>query len=231
MFMEVRRLELPRGWMCVSILLLLLIAAPSYAHEIPVDATIQMFVKPEGQRLQLLVRAPLAAMRAVDYVTRANGTVDVSQIDVPLRIAAKRWISDNLKLYEGETLLPEPTIVSVRPAILADRSIGSYQDFLVHVHQPLEEDYTFIWPQGFLDVHFEYTVQSERSKFVIQPQFALLAHRTLTVVRFMPPDNPVRAFELWGDPGLVRLDPRWHQAALQFVGLGFQHILDGIDHL
>jgi hypothetical protein len=29
----------------------------------------------------------------------------------------------------------------------------------------------------------------------------------------------------------VRLDPRWHQAALRFVALGFQHILDGIDHL
>ena len=41
----------------------------------------------------------------------------------------------------------------------------------------------------------------------------------------------MRAFEFVGDPGLVRLDPRWHQAALQFVKLGFTHILDGIDHL
>jgi hypothetical protein len=29
----------------------------------------------------------------------------------------------------------------------------------------------------------------------------------------------------------VRLDPRWHQAVLQFIKLGFTHILDGIDHL
>jgi hypothetical protein len=41
----------------------------------------------------------------------------------------------------------------------------------------------------------------------------------------------VRAFEYNGDAGLVRLDPRWHQAALTFVRLGFFHILDGIDHL
>jgi hypothetical protein len=41
----------------------------------------------------------------------------------------------------------------------------------------------------------------------------------------------VRAFELEGDPGLVRLDPRWHQAAARFVALGFRHILDGTDHL
>ena len=34
-----------------------------------------------------------------------------------------------------------------------------------------------------------------------------------------------------GDPGLVRLDPRWYQAAFRFVQLGFFHILDGTDHL
>ena len=49
--------------------------------------------------------------------------------------------------------------------------------------------------------------------------------------RFLPPGGGVRAFEFPGDPGLVQLDPRWHQAALQFVKLGFFHILDGADHL
>jgi hypothetical protein len=33
------------------------------------------------------------------------------------------------------------------------------------------------------------------------------------------------AFDYRGNPGLVRLDPRWHQAAWRFVQLGFQHIL------
>jgi hypothetical protein len=41
----------------------------------------------------------------------------------------------------------------------------------------------------------------------------------------------VRAFEYLDDPGLVRLDPRWYQAGLRFVNLGFFHILDGTDHL
>jgi hypothetical protein len=38
-------------------------------------------------------------------------------------------------------------------------------------------------------------------------------------------------FRYDGDPGLVRLDPSWHHAAIRFVRLGFEHILDGIDHL
>ena len=45
------------------------------------------------------------------------------------------------------------------------------------------------------------------------------------------PTGETRAFEFHGDPGLLRLDPRWHQAALRFVVSGFWHILEGIDHL
>jgi hypothetical protein len=55
--------------------------------------------------------------------------------------------------------------------------------------------------------------------------------RVVTVLRFLPPGGAVRPFEFTGDPGLVRLDPRWGQAALRFVEAGFFHILDGIDHL
>jgi hypothetical protein len=65
----------------------------------------------------------------------------------------------------------------------------------------------------------------------VAPRFARLGNRTVTVLQFVPPGGAVRAFELEGDPGIVRLDPRWHQAALRFVALGFEHILDGTDHL
>ncbi len=50
-------------------------------------------------------------------------------------------------------------------------------------------------------------------------------------MRFLPPGGAERAFDIHGDPGIVRLDPRWHQAAFLFVKDGFFHILDGIDHL
>jgi hypothetical protein len=50
-------------------------------------------------------------------------------------------------------------------------------------------------------------------------------------LRFLPPGSAERAFEFHGDPGVVALDPRWHQAALRFVESGFLHILEGTDHL
>src|SRR3989441_12586585 len=81
------------------------------------------------------------------------------------------------------------------------------------------------------DVLMDYPIQSDRSEFAIHPRYERLGLRVVTALRFMPPTGVVRAFEFLGDPGLVRIDPRWHQAALRFVQMGFLHILDGTDHL
>ena len=81
------------------------------------------------------------------------------------------------------------------------------------------------------DVLLEYPIQSDRSRFSIRPGLERFAARVVTVVRFLPPGGAVRAYEFTGDPGMVPLDPRWHQAALGFIKLGFFHILDGTDHL
>jgi hypothetical protein len=82
-----------------------------------------------------------------------------------------------------------------------------------------------------LDALLEYPIRSEQSRFSLHPAFARLGLRVTTTVRVVLPDGAVRAFELHGNPGAVLLDPRWHEAARQFVILGFRHILDGIDHL
>jgi hypothetical protein len=88
-----------------------------------------------------------------------------------------------------------------------------------------------VWNQVWLDVLLEYPIRSEASEFSIRPRLEHLANRVVTVLRFLPPGGAVRAFEFTGDPGLVELDPRWDQAVLRFVRLGFLHILDGTDHL
>ena len=51
------------------------------------------------------------------------------------------------------------------------------------------------------------------------------------MIRFEPPEGPARTYRIEGDSELVELDPRWQQAAARFVAQGFQHILDGADHL
>jgi hypothetical protein len=82
-----------------------------------------------------------------------------------------------------------------------------------------------------LDALFETPIRSEEGPFSIRPRHARLGMRVVTVLRFLPASGGVRAFEYRGEPGLVRLDPRWHQAARRFVEGGFYHILDGLDHV
>src|SRR5204863_4131975 len=96
---------------------------------------------------------------------------------------------------------------------------------------PPSNDTRVLLDQDMIDVLFEFPIQSEQSRFSIHPALARLGLRVVTVLRFLPASGGVRAFEFIGDPGLVRLDPQWHQAALRFVDLGFFHILDGTDHL
>jgi hypothetical protein len=202
------------------------------AHDIPNDVTVQAFVKPVGGRLHLLVRAPLRACRDVDFPKRGPGYLDLARADDSLRDAATLWIAEAVHLYEGDRRLPNPRIVETRVSLESDKSFASYEEALAHVtgaKLPVETD--LYWNQAMLDVLFEYPIQSDAADFSIQPGFARLGLRVVTVLRFLPPGGAVRAYEFTGDPGFVRLDPRWSQAALRFVEAGFFHILDGADHL
>lgn len=212
--------------------LFFLLPCCALAHDIPNDVTVQAFVKLQGDRLHLLVRVPLQAMRDINFPERGRGYLDLNRAAPILPGAATLWISDFIELYEGETLLPKPRIIASRVSLPSDRSFESYDAALAHVTGPaLPEDTIVSWDQTMLDVLFDYPIQSEQSSFSIHPGLARLGLRVVTVLRFLPPGGAVRAFEFTGDPGLVRLDPRWHQAALRFVDLGFLHILDGTDHL
>jgi hypothetical protein len=205
---------------------------PAAAHDIPSDATVQMFFKPAGNQLNILVRVPLKTMRDVEFPERGQGYLDFDRVDPSLQEAATLWISDFVDVYEGDARLPKPRVVVTRLSLESDPSFASYEQALAHVTGPKISNNTAIfWDQLMLDVLFEYPIQSDQSHFSIHPALDRLAARVLIVLRFLPPGGAIRAFEFLGDPGLVHLDPRWFQAAGQFVKLGFFHILDGTDHL
>ena len=223
------------GARTIAALLALLFFAPAHplsAHDIPSDATVQMFFKPAGNHLNILVRVPLKTMRDVEFPERGQGYLDLDRVDPTLREAASLWVSDFIDVYEGDTRLPKPRVVDTRLSLESDPSFTSYDQALRHFSAPkISNDTAIFWDQLMLDVLFEYPIQSDESQFSIHPGLDRLAARVVIALRFLPPGGAVRAFEFLGDPGLVRLDPRWFQAAGQFVKLGFFHILDGTDHL
>jgi len=218
----------------VALAAVLLVGAPALApaHEIPKSVTVFAFLRPEGRVLRLVARVPLEAMRDIQWPLRGPGYLELSRLDSLLRDGAKIWLADNLKLYEDGAALAAPVIRSARVSLQSDRSFESYEAAVRHfADASLPTTTDLAWQQAMVDVILEYPIASATSHFSVDPALARLGVRTTTVLRFIPPDGAERAFTYVGDPGLVHLDPQWFQAARQFIALGFEHILDGIDHL
>ncbi|PYU58211.1 MAG: hypothetical protein DMG55_17395 [Acidobacteria bacterium] len=223
---------MPRIFVALLASLYLFFPSSAAAHDIPNDVIVQAFVRSQGNRLHLLVRVPLKAMRDINFPERGPGYLDLRRVGDVLPGAATLWIADFIEVFEGDSRLSKPQILATRISLPSDRSFASYEDALAHMAgPPLSNDTSVYWDQTMIDVLFEFPIQSEQSRFSIHPALARLGLRVVTVLRFLPASGGVRAFEFIGDPGLVRLDPQWHQAALRFVDLGFFHILDGTDHL
>ncbi len=208
------------------------VASGAGAHDVPADVKLNVFFRPTGDRLELLIRVPLAAMREVDFPTRGPGYLDVSRVEPALRYVTQVWLTDNIEIHENGTPFPAPRVARARVSLPSDRSFASYETARKHLDgPPLADDLDLYWNQLLLDVLLEYPIRSERSQFAIHPRFDRLGLKVSTALRFLTPDGATRAFEFLGDPGLVQLDPSWRQAAQTFVVLGFWHILGGIDHL
>jgi hypothetical protein len=217
----------------IAIGLLLGFTATPTAHDIPGDVTVQAFLKPENNRLRLLIRVPLEAMQDINFPLRGPGYLDLEGAEVLLPDAAMLWLGQEVELFENGNLLAEPELADLRLSLPSDRSFETYETALENIirGERLAADTQLIWRQAMLDVALDYNIESDESSFSIRPGVERLGLRVVTVLRFITPEGNERPFELRGDPGIVTLDPRWHQAAWRFVRSGFDHILDGIDHL
>src|SRR5260221_8898491 len=139
------------------------------AHDIPNDVTVQAFLKPTGDRLHLLVRVPLKAMRDVDFPVRGKEAfLDIERTVALLPDAATLWISDFIDLYENNSVLPKPRVAKILISLPSDRSFTSYDAAMAHVTGP-ELDNNVFWDQVMLDVLFEYPIHSDQSRFFIAP--------------------------------------------------------------
>ena len=51
----------------IVLLAALSFVAPAAAHDIPIEALVRMFVKPQGHTLRVLVRMPLKSITEAEY--------------------------------------------------------------------------------------------------------------------------------------------------------------------
>jgi hypothetical protein len=208
------------------------LAPSAFSHVIPDDVTVQMFAKPEGGRLHLLVRVPFTALADIIFPSHAGGDLDLPQVDGMLATAAKTWISDWIDVYEDDALLSPPQVIETRVSLPYDTSFASYEEAWAHIRGPRLPASVEVFPdQALLDVWFDYPIHSDRAGFAIHSRLARLAVRVVTTVRFVPPSGAMRVYGYQGDPGLFSLDPAGSRAVARFVPLGFFQILKGTDYL
>jgi len=191
-----------------------------------------MIVRPAGATLSVLLRVPLEAMQDMNFPTLGPGYLDIARADGELAAAAQRWLADALEIYENGDRLPRPQLVAVRVSIPSDRSFGDFETARAHIlGEALPQSTQLIWRQALLDVLFELPIASLQSSLAVFPRFERLGLDVTTVIRYEAPGGETRMFQLYGEPELIELDPRWHQAAWRFIVQGFEHILGGTDHL
>ena len=218
----------------VQSLLLMAVSSPSLsiAHDIPSRVTVHAFVKPEGNLLTALIRVPMEALGEISFPLIGPGYIQLSEADFQINDAARVYITESIHFYENDIQLTEKTLEEVRVSLPSNRSFTNYEDALENILSPrLEDSVDLFWRQGVLDIMVTYPIQSEASDFSVNPQLATLSNETSTVLRFVLPEGGERVFNYLGNPGIVVLDPRWYQAAFRFVAMGFEHILEGTDHL
>ena len=202
------------------------------AHDIPSRITVNAFVKPEGDTLTALLRVPMEAFGEISFPLRGPGFIQISEADFAINDAARVYLTESFKFYEDGVELTEKSVAAVRVELPSDRSFTDFDTARANLlSEPLEDSVNLYWRQGVLDVMVTYPISDENANFSVDPLLGTLANETTTVLRFLVPGGAERLFNYTGNPGVVDLDPRWHQAALRFVGMGFEHILEGIDHL
>ena len=196
----------------------------------PSDVLVQMFVRPMGPHLQVLVRLPLISLLNINLPKRGEDFLDLAAIEPSLKDAATAT-ADAVDFFKGGHKLVAPRTLAVRVSLPSDASFASYESAMAHFSSStLPVDTEVVWNQGYFDALLEYDVEPG-DEFALHPYFTALAPRVVSVVHFIPPNSPQRSFELTNDPGLVHLNPRWYQTVWTFVRAGFLQIPGGAEYL
>lgn len=211
-------------------------SVPLPAHEIPEDVEVRVLLVPAGADMRVAIQVPLSAMRDFDFATRGPGYLDLGRVDSQLEAAARLWLLDNLSLYADGVSLGAPHLEGVRVALPSDKRFQDPQrafGAILSEHLPVTTN--LYWEQALLEVALTYsgagTGLNGTSHLAVEPAFARLGLNTITRIYFSGEDGTVRSISLSGNPGRVSLNPGPLEVLGRFLLLGFEHVLDGTDHL
>ena len=202
------------------------------AHEVPDRVDIAVFLKPDGNRLRILVRMPANAL--IDFLlpTAEGNWLDLANADEPAADGARVWIAEMLQLFEDGAALPRPDLIKVRLSLVNDPAFATYASALTRVTGPkLPSDTLALQEQVTVDALLETPIGSTASDFSLTPRFGRLGVLVYTTVTFLPPDGSIHQFLYEGDPPTFALNPARVQTAGRFFKAGASHYFSDPEYL
>src|SRR2546428_8674325 len=202
---------------------LLLLPRPGHTNggDLPPQILLEGFVKPEGDRLHLVVRIPLILLQNLNPPKRGPGYLDLVPIDKWLNEAAAATGRDIELFEDADRLRPPPNAAQI--SLPSERSFDGYASAAAHIagrRLPVSTD--VVWYQGYFDAHLEYPIRSAPADFAIHMKVEPgLGQRIKLRVQYLPVSGVSRTYEIRGGSGRLSLDPRGYEAARMFVMLGF----------
>lgn len=226
--------EKTRQFLSMALMLAWLVCSWSSvsAHDIPGRVSVLAYVKPQDTELLALIRVPMEALTEVEFPLRGPGYLDLARADAALTEAAQLYLLDALEMFADGQRLRDGRIVRARVAPVGDRSFVDFASALALVRsERLSDDEELYWKQGWLDVLLSYPLAKPAQRVAMEARLERLGAETHTALHFLPPAGPERVFTYVGAPGRIDFEPGFWSATSRFVALGFEHILDGFDHL
>jgi hypothetical protein len=223
---------MPKPWICrlaVWLWCIALGAVAASAHDLPLDRTMNGFIKIGSGQADFVVRVPLDLLVGVPFPVNGDH-YEIGTAGTAVRVALG-ILASNLVLWEGSVRLV-PSSANGELAPLSDLSFNNYDSALAQTGRSPAPDTVIGYQMGYLDAHFVYSITSPDSVFAIESTLAAdLGDYTRLAIRFIPFAGASRALLLNGASGRVLLNPPWFEASAGFVRLGIGHILSGYDHL
>jgi hypothetical protein len=197
---------------------------------LPESVEVRALAGREAGNLRLLVRVPLSVIRDIQFpVKRDTDYLDLSAIQTILPAAARYWIQGCFEVYENRERITDIEIAKTRISPFSDDSFRSFESALAHFSEaPPGNNVNLIWNQAWLDIDFHYSLEPGQSVIALEPKVASLAAHVTTQIQYVA-DRSTREFVFDGNPGLIYLEPRFSDVAIQFIEHGFSNVVRSPD--
>ena len=218
---------------CGLAVLMLFAVHSATAHELPERVVVKLIVQTGPDGLDVMVRAPLEAMRDVDFPLTPEGFLVLGESAAYLEEAAHLWLIDNLRISSATQEL-NAELADVRAALPGDRAFASPASARAHFSQtPLAPTTRIFWRQAMLDVYLHSGPVDETAlkKLSLNTSFRSLGEATRVELILAIPPEKTQEMSFPGDIRNLTLLPSPWLIARDFLHQGFVHVLAGVDHL